>query len=158
MSAPRTGTALPAIDGITPEGVEAKTATAKVWCPPSTHRDHGDRVYVLMECHVADVAHPEIIEDGLRVGVVRQEKLKADGAWLLGDIEGQALSKVAMRRKRLHETGGQTELPDTALRDEVRDGLTHLLDEVSVLFTAAPDDLSVFMPPEDEDDEGGSDA
>lgn len=136
---------LPMIDGITPAAVEAKTAPAKVWCPPSTHRDHGDTVYVLIEAHVADVAHPEIVDDGLRVGVVRQEKCKPDGAWLLGGVEGQALAKLLMQRRTMHDRGGAVEmLPDTELRDEVRQGLAHLLDEVSVLFSGAPDDLSGF--------------
>lgn len=134
---------LPMIDGVTPVAIEAKAAATKVWTPRETHRDHGDKVYFLVEAHVSNVAHPEIVEDGLRIGVSRVETLKADGAWLLGADEGDALAKVAMRRRQLHESGGQKSLiPDGDLRDKVRAGLVHLLDEVNAVFSGAPDDLS----------------
>lgn len=136
---------LPLIDGLAPLGVELQLSGKTALEPGGAH-DHGDTVYLLVKGHIADVRHPERIDEGIRIGVSRLEVVKADGAWVLPKPEGRALVSLNERRTSVRRTGGQMPLPDDDLRARVIEELSHLVDGATVLFPGVPDDASELGP------------
>lgn len=124
---------LPLIDGIEIDALELKLSGG-VSTEPDGHHEHGDVVYLLVQGHISDIRHPEQIEDGIRVGITRQEIVKADGAWLVPVAEGRALVELSKRRAFMRRSGGQVPFPDNGAHARVVNVLSRAVDEARALF------------------------